>query len=83
MKPVMRWCTGKEANFAMHLSRTGEAYFVSEAPSESGGALSYQCSVMSPAVGSRRCTHAKNCRRAQCGPVAQARPRGRRRRWRA
>ncbi len=62
-----RKCTGKEASFAMHLSRTGEAYFVSEAPSESGGALSYQCSVMSPAVGSRRCTCA--CKKLQEGPV--------------
>ena len=39
IKQPVHPCAGKEASFAMHLSRTGEAYFVSEAPSESGGAL--------------------------------------------
>ncbi len=67
----------------MHLSRTGEAYFVSEAPSESGGALSYQCCVMSPAVRALVVAPFDLCRMLQCGPAAQARPRRRRKRWRA
>ncbi|KAK9822450.1 hypothetical protein WJX81_001736 [Elliptochloris bilobata] len=44
---------GKEADFAMHLGRSGEAYFVSEVPSDSGGEAAEEAlaGMMSPPSG--------------------------------